>query len=139
MQQNPSYDDVVSEVIDFLARQAGAAIDEGIDRRRLCVDPGFGFGKTLEHNLALLAQLRRIQDELGLPVLAGLSRKTMIGKLTDKPVEQRMAGSIAAAIFAVSEGARIVRVHDVAETVDAIKVWQAANQAALAVDVIHKN
>ena len=89
--------------------------------------------------MVLLAQLRRIQDELGLPVLAGLSRKTMIGKLTDKPVEHRMAGSIAAAIFAVAKGARIVRVHDVAETVDAIKVWQAANNVALAVDVIHKN
>lgn len=139
MQQNPSYDDVVSEVIDFLALQSSAAVGEGIDRRRLCVDPGFGFGKTLEHNLALLAQLGRIQDELGLPVLAGLSRKTMIGKLTDKPVEQRMAGSIAAAIVAVAKGARIVRVHDVAETVDAIKVWQAANNTALAMDLTHKN
>ena len=139
MQQNPTYDDVVSEVIDFLAKQASAAANDGIDRRRLCVDPGFGFGKTLEHNVALLAQLGRIQDEIGLPVLAGLSRKTMIGKLIDKPVEQRMAGSIAAALFAVAKGARIVRVHDVAETVDAIKVWQAASNAALAEDVAHKN
>ena len=126
MQHDPSYDDVVREVSEFLAHRADAAVSEGIDRRRLCVDPGFGFGKTLEHNLALLANVERIQLELGLPLLVGLSRKGMIGKLTDKPVEQRMAGSIAAALYAIAQGARIVRVHDVAETVDAINVWQAA-------------
>jgi dihydropteroate synthase len=129
MQQDPSYDDVVREVSEFLLQRVEAAVSEGIDRRRLCVDPGFGFGKTLEHNLELLANLERIQGELSLPLLAGLSRKSMIGKLTDKPVEQRMAGSIGAALYAIAQGARIVRVHDVAETVDAISVWQAAKNA----------
>jgi dihydropteroate synthase len=98
----------------------------GINRERICVDPGFGFGKTVEHNYALLRQLGRIGQELGLPVLAGLSRKSMIGAVTGKPVDQRVAGSLAGALAAVAHGAKIVRVHDVAETVDAIKVWQAA-------------
>ncbi len=129
MQHDPSYDDVVREVSEFLLQRVEAAVSEGIDRRRLCVDPGFGFGKTLEHNLDLLANVERIQKDLSLPLLVGLSRKSMIGKLTDKPVEQRMAGSIAAALYAIGQGARIVRVHDVAETVDAINVWQAAKNA----------
>ncbi|MEY4466583.1 MAG: dihydropteroate synthase [Pseudomonadota bacterium] len=129
MQHDPSYDDVVREVSEFLLQRADAAASEGIDRRRLCIDPGFGFGKTLQHNVELLANVERIQRELSLPLLVGLSRKSMIGKLTDKPVEQRMAGSIAAALYAIAQGARIVRVHDVAETVDAISVWQAANNA----------
>jgi len=129
MQHDPSYDDVVREVSEFLLQRVAAAVSEGIDRRRLCVDPGFGFGKTLEHNLDLLANVERIQKDLSLPLLVGLSRKSMIGKLTDKPVEQRMAGSIAAALYAIGQGARIVRVHDVAETVDAINVWQAAKNA----------
>ena len=136
MQHDPSYDDVVREVSEFLAHRADAAVSEGIDSRRLCVDPGFGFGKTLEHNLALLANVERIQLELGLPLLVGLSRKGMIGKLTDKPVEQRMAGSIAAALYAIAQGARIVRVHDVAETVDAINVWQAAKNAEANINLI---
>lgn len=126
MQADPQYRDVVAEVGDFLAVRAQAAHEAGIAAQRLCIDPGFGFGKTLDHNLALLAQLAALQDRLQLPVLAGLSRKTMIGKLTGKPVEQRMAGSVAAALVAVKNGARIVRVHDVAETVDALKVWAAA-------------
>jgi len=129
MQHDPSYDDVVREVSEFLLQRVAAAVSEGIDRRRLCVDPGFGFGKTLEHNLDLLANVERIQKDLSLPLLVGLSRKSMIGKLTDKPVEQRMAGSIAAALYAIGQGARIVRVHDVAETVDAINVWQSAKNA----------
>ena len=129
MQHDPSYDDVVREVSEFLLQRVAAAVSEGIDRRRLCVDPGFGFGKTLEHNLDLLANVERIQKDLSLPLLVGLSRKSMIGKLTDKPVEKRMAGSIAAALYAIGQGARIVRVHDVAETVDAINVWQAAKNA----------
>jgi dihydropteroate synthase len=135
MQQDPSYDDVVREVSEFLLQRVEAAVSEGIDRRRLCVDPGFGFGKTLEHNLELLANLERIQRELSLPLLAGLSRKSMIGKLTDKPVEQRMAGSIGAALYAIAQGARIVRVHDVAETVDAISVWQAAKNAGAKLNI----
>lgn len=137
MQHDPSYNDVVREISEFLLQRADAAASEGIDRRRLCIDPGFGFGKTLEHNLELLANLERIQRELRLPLLAGLSRKNMIGKLTGRPVEQRMAGSIAAALYAIAQGARIVRVHDVAETVDAIKVWQAAKNAETKLNVIH--
>ncbi len=136
MQHDPSYDDVVREVSEFLLQRADAAASEGIDRRRLCIDPGFGFGKTLEHNLKLLANVGRIQHQLSLPLLVGLSRKSMIGKLTDKPVEQRMAGSIAAALYAISQGARIVRVHDVAETVDAISVWQAVKNAEAKINPI---
>lgn len=136
MQQQPHYNQVVGEVIEFLALRADAAISEGIDSRRVCVDPGFGFGKTLEHNVELLAHLGQIQRELNLPVLAGLSRKSMIGQLTGKPIEQRMAGSIAAALSAIEQGARIVRVHDVAETVDAISVWQAVKKVSLAEDLI---
>lgn len=139
MQHDPSYDDVVREVSAFLLQRADAAASEGIDRRRLCIDPGFGFGKTLQHNLELLANVERIQRELSLPLLVGLSRKSMIGKLTDKPVEQRMAGSIAAALYAIAQGARIVRVHDVAETVDAISVWQAANNAEAELNAIHRS
>ena len=136
MQQQPHYNQVVGEVIEFLALRADAAISDGIDSRRVCVDPGFGFGKTLEHNVELLAHLGQIQRELNLPVLAGLSRKSMIGQLTGKPIEQRMAGSIAAALSAIEQGARIVRVHDVAETVDAISVWQAVKKVSLAEDLI---
>ena len=126
MQQAPRYDDVVGEVIAFLAARIDAMTAAGIDRSRICVDPGFGFGKTVEHNYALLRRLGRIRDELGLPVLAGMSRKSMIGAVTGRPVEQRTAGSVGAALAAVAQGARIVRVHDVAETVDALKVWHAA-------------
>jgi len=136
MQHEPIYDDVVREVSEFLLQRADAAASEGIDRRRLCIDPGFGFGKTLQHNLELLANIGRIQHQLSLPLLAGLSRKSMIGKLTDKPVEQRMAGSIAAALYAIAQDARIVRVHDVAETVDAISVWQAAKNAEVKINPI---
>jgi dihydropteroate synthase len=136
MQHDPNYDDVVREVSEFLLQRADAAASEGIDRRRLCIDPGFGFGKTLGHNLELLVNVGRIQHQLSLPLLVGLSRKSMIGKLTDKPVEQRMAGSIAAALYAISQGARIVRVHDVAETVDAISVWQAAKNAEAKINPI---
>ena len=127
MQQRPAYDDVVAEVIAFLGQRVAVMTAAGVARERLCVDPGFGFGKTVEHNYALLKATARIRAELGLPVLAGLSRKTMSGAVTGKPVEQRVAGSLAGALAAVGHGARIVRVHDVAETVDALKVWQAAH------------
>lgn len=123
MQANPQYGDVVAEVIAFLEERVAAMTAAGIERERLCVDPGFGFGKTLEHNVALMKGIGEIRTRLGLPVLAGVSRKSMIGALTGKPVEQRMAGSLAGALAAVANGARIVRVHDVAETVDALKVW----------------
>jgi dihydropteroate synthase len=125
MQHAPHYDDVVRDVAGFLVGRVGVMAEAGIDARRLCVDPGFGFGKTLAHNTALLKNIALIQAELDLPVLAGVSRKGMIGQLTGKPVEQRLAGSVAAALAAVSHGAKIVRVHDVAETVDALTVWQA--------------
>jgi dihydropteroate synthase len=127
MQRNPSYTDVVGEVIAFLGERANALLGAGVARKRICVDPGFGFGKSVEHNYALLRAIGRIEQELGLPVLAGLSRKSMIGAVTGRPVEQRLAGSLAGALAAVAHGAKIVRVHDVAETVDALKVWQAAS------------
>ena len=114
-------------MIAFLRERVDAMLAAGIARKRICVDPGFGFGKTVEHNYALLRAIGRIEQELGLPVLAGLSRKSMIGAVTGRPVEQRLAGSLAGALAAVAHGAKIVRVHDVAETVDALKVWQAAN------------
>jgi dihydropteroate synthase len=129
MQQNPEYSDVVADVIAFLAERIGALTAAGIDRKRICVDPGFGFGKTVEHNFALLRATGRIEQELGLPVLAGLSRKSMIGAVTGRPVGQRLAGSLAGALAVVAHGAKIVRVHDVAETVDALKVWQASNNS----------
>jgi len=125
MQQAPSYADVVEEVIAFLNERVDTLVRAGIERERICIDPGFGFGKTVEHNYALLRALGRIRDAVGLPVLAGLSRKSMIGAVTGKPVEARLAGSLAGALAAVAHGARIVRVHDVAETVDALKVWRA--------------
>jgi dihydropteroate synthase len=127
MQQRPAYDDVVREVSDFLRARVEVLMAAGIERQRLCIDPGFGFGKTTEHNFALLKACGQLRDELGLPLLAGLSRKSMIGAVTDRPVEQRLAGSIAGALAAVAQGAQMVRVHDVAETVDALKVWRAAH------------
>jgi dihydropteroate synthase len=126
MQLAPSYTDVVAEVSAFLRERVEALLAGGIDPRRLCIDPGFGFGKTVEHNYALLKATSRLIDELNLPLLAGLSRKSMVGAVTGKPVEKRMAGSIGGALAAVAQGALIVRVHDVAETVDALKVWHAA-------------
>ncbi|QYF93577.1 dihydropteroate synthase [Massilia sp. PAMC28688] len=126
MQQDPRYEDVVAEVISFLRERVDAMVAAGIERERICIDPGFGFGKTVEHNYALLRNIGRMQQEIGLPVLAGVSRKSMIGAVTGKPVEQRLAGNIAGALAAIAHGARIVRVHDVVETVDAVNVWQAA-------------
>jgi dihydropteroate synthase len=124
MQQAPHYDDVVGEVHRFLTDRLFACELAGIERRNVMVDPGFCFGKTLEHNLALLAALDRFAS-LGSGVYAGLSRKSMIGTLTGRQVPaERMAGSVAAALIAVQRGARMVRVHDVAATVDALAVWQ---------------
>ena len=125
MQAQPVYQDVVGEVIAFLRERIEALEAAGVARERVTIDPGFGFGKTVEHNVALLRSINRMERELGLPVLAGLSRKSMIGALTGRPVEQRLAGSLGGALAAVAQGARIVRVHDVAETVDAIRVWNA--------------
>ncbi len=124
MQQEPQYRDVVAEVCDFLAARAAAAESSGIARDRIVLDPGFGFGKTLQHNLALLRGLDRLAGS-GLPVLAGLSRKSMIGALTGRATGERLLGSVAAALIAVQRGAAIVRVHDVAATRDALAVWNA--------------
>jgi dihydropteroate synthase len=128
MQQSPYYDDVFAEVRDFLRARAEAAVNAGIARERICIDPGYGFGKTADHNLTLLARQDALQTAVGLPLLSGLSRKSTIGQLTGRPVEQRMAGSIGAALVAAERGARLIRVHDVAETVDALKVWNAARR-----------
>lgn len=125
MQEAPRYEDVVADVHRFLAERIFAAEMSGIDKKRIVVDPGFGFGKTSAHNLLLLAQFERF-TELGVPVLAGLSRKKTIGELTgrDDPHE-RVHGSVAAAVIAAQRGARLLRVHDVAATVDALRVWNA--------------
>ena len=128
MQQAIAYDDVVAEVRDFLAERVRACEDAGIARERIVVDPGFGFGKGVSQNLALLNRLREIAD-LGFPVLAGLSRKSTIGAITGRDDDDRLAGSVAAAVMAVERGASIVRAHDVRETVDALKVWGAVSGA----------
>lgn len=132
MQDDPHYDDVVAEVHRFLTDRLFACELAGIDRRKVLVDPGFGFGKTLEHNIALLCALERFAS-LGSGVYAGLSRKRMIGTLTgrDRPAD-RAAGSAAAALIAVQRGACIVRVHDVLPTVDALAVWRAVQAADVA-------
>lgn len=127
MQQAPQYADVVIEVRDYLQQRIAVAGQAGITRDRIVVDPGFGFGKTLEHNLELLRRLDAIAA-LQVPVLAGLSRKSMIGKLTGKDAGDRLAGSIAAALLAVHRGAAILRVHDVAATRDALAVWNAVKK-----------
>lgn len=127
MQQNPSYDDVVEEVLGFLQQRMEAAYQAGIKQDNIVIDPGFGFGKTIEHNLLLLKSLSRFR-QLGVPVLAGLSRKSMIGKILDKPVDQRLHGSVSVAVMAAMLGADILRVHDVAETVDAVKMVRALGE-----------
>ena len=125
MQQSPEYDDVIGDVHRFLAERIFACEMAGIDKKKIIVDPGFGFGKNRGHNLQLLARLEHLTT-LGVPVLAGLSRKKTIGELTgrDAPAD-RLFGSVAAHLVAAQNGARIVRVHDVAATVDALKVWEA--------------
>ncbi len=134
MQQVAVYEeDVVAVVTAFLAERAQACERAGIARGRIAVDPGFGFGKTLEHNLELLRRLPEIAA-LGYPVVAGLSRKSTIGVLTGRSVEDRGAGSLAAALAAVARGALLVRVHDVRETVDALEVWQGVQTARRAAD-----
>lgn len=127
MQQEPYYRDVVAEVRDFLATRVAAARAVGIAAERIVIDPGFGFGKTAEHNLELLRQLDRLAH-LGCPVLIGLSRKSLLGKLTGRRVTERLPASIAAAMAGVAKGAKIVRVHDVAATRDALAVWLGATQ-----------
>ncbi len=128
MQAAPQYGDVVAEVDAFLTERVQALQAAGVARERIVLDPGFGFGKTLAHNLALLRTLDTFAAG-GLPVLAGLSRKSMLGAITGRPVAQRLGASVAAALLAVQRGARIVRVHDVAATVDALKVLRAVDEA----------
>jgi len=122
MQLNPQYTDVVGEVREFLRERIAAAAARGVAAARIVVDPGFGFGKTVEHNFALLGQLAALAT-LGVPVLAGVSRKGMLGAVTGRAVGDRIAASVAAALIAVERGARIVRAHDVAATRDALRVW----------------
>lgn len=127
MQDNPLYDDVVAEVASYLAEKVAACQAAGIEPERVCVDPGFGFGKTLAHNLTLLRDLQLLQN-LEVAVMAGLSRKSMIGAITGREVSERLAGSVAAALLAAQAGADIVRVHDVAATVDALKILTALSE-----------
>ena len=125
MQQRPAYEDVVVEVSDFLRERAAQLRAHGVAQQRIVLDPGIGFGKSVEHNLALLRRQAELLA-LGYPLLLGWSRKSTLGTVTGRDVAQRGAASLAAALAAVQSGARIVRVHDVAATVDALKVWQAA-------------
>lgn len=124
MQVDPQYDDVVSEVRDFLKDRLDAAVQAGIDRSRIVLDPGFGFGKRTAHNLTLLDHLNDIQA-LGLPLLIGLSRKSVLGQVVGSSVDERIHASIAASVVSVMKGANIVRVHDVKPTIDALKIVQA--------------
>ncbi len=124
MQARPAYDDVLREVTEFLNARAHACERAGIAKNRIVVDPGFGFGKTVEHNFTLLRELKSIA-QLGYAVMAGYSRKASLGAITGRPVEQRLAASLAAAMITAQNGATILRVHDVAETVDVLKVLAA--------------
>jgi dihydropteroate synthase len=128
MQRDPHYDDVVAEVKSYLDERVKAAKAAGIGADRIVVDPGFGFGKTVAHNFKLLKRLEGF-TQLGVPVLAGWSRKSTLGTITGRPVHERLAASLAAALLAVQHGARILRVHDVKETRDALAVMQAMEQA----------
>jgi len=130
MQQNPQYRDVVNDVMAFLQSRVDACLAEGIPRERLLLDPGFGFGKSLQHNLTLLRQLDRF-NELQLPVLVGISRKSMIGAVLDNiPVDQRLPGGLACAVMAVERGAAIVRTHDVKATAEAVRMAHAVMGSA---------
>jgi dihydropteroate synthase len=128
----PAYDDVVADIRAFLDERVNTMISAGVAKNRISVDPGFGFGKTVEHNYALLAHLPKTAPVLGspLPILAGMSRKSMLGALINRPPRERVAASVAAAVCAAERGAAIIRVHDVAETVDALKIWAATRDAA---------
>jgi len=124
MQEHPRYENVVEDVAEYLQARLQAALSAGIGASKLVIDPGFGFGKTLEHNLELLRGLKALR-RLGTPILAGLSRKSMIGKALGLPVERRLHASVALALMAVHNGADIIRVHDVGPTVEALRMWAA--------------
>jgi dihydropteroate synthase len=124
MQNGPHYDDVVAEVLDFLRERVAFAVENGIDKSQIAVDPGIGFGKTVEHNLSLLAHLEQFL-QLDCPVMVGASRKSFMGKLLGREPHERLSGSVATAVWAVAHGASIVRVHDVSETVDAVRMAEA--------------
>jgi dihydropteroate synthase len=128
MQEDPRYQDVVTEVRTFLARRIAACLDAGVRPEHLVVDPGFGFGKTLSHNVELLASLGRLSS-LGLPIMVGLSRKSMLGQLTGRAVGNRLPGSLAAAVVAAQRGAAVLRVHDVAATRDVLAILDAVDTA----------
>jgi len=128
MQASPHYENVTAEVTTFLEGRLQACVDAGLDRTLIIIDPGFGFGKTHAHNVELLANLRQLRS-LGQPVMVGISRKSMLGYLTGRETNERMPASVAAALVAVMEGAEIVRVHDVAATVDALKVREAGMES----------
>ena len=123
MQQAPRYDDIIQEVAEYLQGRADALHSAGVCRNRVCIDPGFGFGKTLAHNIILFQSLEKFMT-VGYPLLIGVSRKSMLGEITGQPVGRRTTASAVAAVLAISQGASIVRVHDVAETRDALSVWQ---------------
>ena len=127
MQDHPHYDDVVTDVAAWLQQRAAVCVQAGLAPQNILLDPGFGFGKTLEHNVDLLRRLD-VLAQLPYPLLVGLSRKSIAGKLTGKPVEERLPASLALAQMALDRGARILRVHDVAETVDMVRVWCAINE-----------
>lgn len=128
MQHAPCYEDVVVEVSDYLAAKVDSCVAAGIERHKIVLDPGFGFGKNLQHNLTLMAHLHKLL-RLELPLLVGVSRKTMIGETLNKPVDERLYGSLALAVWSAIQGAHILRVHDVAPTVDALRMTHAVQQA----------
>ncbi|MBU3630184.1 dihydropteroate synthase [Polynucleobacter sp. AP-Melu-500A-A1] len=130
MQFDPDYEDVIAEVMQFLRERTDYLVQKGVNRDRIAIDPGFGFGKSLEHNLNMLSNFKSF-SKLSYPVLAGISRKSMIGKVTGKDTNDRVAASVAAAVMATDRGAKIIRVHDVPETVDALKLWEAIQQHQL--------
>lgn len=124
MQLNPGYLDIVADVKAFLLERVAACEAKGIPRSRILIDPGFGFGKTLQHNLILFRSLPDLVD-LGFPVLVGVSRKSLVGAILDKPVEERMVGSVALGMLAIQRGVKVLRVHDISATADALKILQA--------------
>ncbi|MBE0350048.1 dihydropteroate synthase [Pseudoalteromonas lipolytica] len=130
MQSNPQYEDLFADINDFFSERIAACEQAGIQQQRIILDPGFGFGKTLAHNYEILDRFDEF-NQFNLPVLAGLSRKSMIGNLLNKSTDERLAGSLAGALIAAQNGAKIIRVHDVSETLDVLTVWQACKKGII--------